>query len=118
MLDNLNLKMNNYKLSDEQLSFVKQEATFLSRRIPYKSQIKLVISLKDKKLTGKLAVFSRKKTFYASETHVALDLLVKSVFKKVSRQANKWKKARTHEDIKEVIKLPLPYAHEKIKKVS
>ena len=116
MLENLSLKTNNYKLSDKQLSFIKQEADSLSRKIPYNSQIKLVISLKDKKLSGNLIVSARKKTFYASETHVTLNLLVKSVFKKVCRQTNKWKKDRTHEEVTGVINLPLPYTHQKIKK--
>ena len=112
VLENFNLKITNYKLSQEQRSILKNGIESLSAKLPYGSRINLVLIYKNKGLEGKLVVSSHKRRFYAKTQDLTLKALINSLSAKVRRQVKKWKHTRTHKEITSITRIPIPAANQ------
>ena len=105
-MDNINIKIHNYKESRQQLKDIHNKLEQLLRQVPYNSRVTLDYVYKNKSFYGKLKVDSAGKSFFSTDEDVLLNPLTASLCKKIQKQAQKWKKTRTLEDITGVIKLP------------
>jgi len=104
-VENINLKVHNYKCSEKQGKEIKNKLEFLLKQIPCNSRILLDFEYKDKIFRGKLKVKFNGKSFFSTDEDMMLTPLTSSLCKKVQKQVMKWKKSRTVEEITGVISL-------------
>ena len=104
-MENVNLKVHNYKCSEKQDKEIKNKLEFLLKQIPCNSRILLDFEYKDKVFHGKLKVKLNGKSFFSTGEDMMLTPLTGSLCKKVQKQIMKWKKSRTVEEITGVIAL-------------
>ena len=102
-MENVNLKMHNYKYSEKQGKEIKNKLEFLLRQIPCDSRVLLDFDYKDKVFYGKLKVEFHGKSFFSKGKDVILAPLTGSLCKKVQKQVIKWKKSRTVEEITGIV---------------
>ena len=104
-MENVNLKVRNYKCSEKQDKEIKNKLELLLKQIPCNSRILLDFEYKDKVFHGKLKVKFNGKSFFSTDEDMMLTPLTSSLCKKVQKQVMKWKKSRTVEEITGVIAL-------------
>ena len=104
-MENINIKIHNYKESQQQLKDIYSKLDHLLQRIPYNSRVTLDYNYKNKSFYGKLKVDSAGKSFISSAEDILLTPLTVSLCKKVQKQVKKWKKTRTLDEITGIIKL-------------
>lgn len=111
-MENINLKIHNYKLSEKQTKELENKMDFLLKQIPCNSRVLLDFDYKDKVFYGKLKVDCGGKSFFSTDQDERLLSLTSSLCKKIQKQAMKWKKSRTIEEITGIIALE-PYLAKK-----
>ena len=104
-MQNISIKIHNYKESQQQLKDIYNRLDHLLQRIPYNSRVTLDYSYKNKSFYGKLKVDSAGKSFISSSEDILLTPLTVSLCKKVQKQVKRWKKTRTLEEITGIIKI-------------
>lgn len=104
-MENVNFKIRNYELSDEQNKQIKNKLEFLFKQIPFKSCVSLDFEYKNKVFYGKLKVDFNGKSFFAKDDATTIAPLTAMLCKKVLKQVMKWKKSRTTEEITGIIAL-------------
>ena len=104
-MDNINIKIHNYKENQQQVKEIHSKLDHLLRRIPYNSRVTLDYNYKNKSFYGKLKVDSVGKSFISTAEDILLTPLTVSLCKKVQKQVKRWKKTRTLEEITGVINL-------------
>ena len=104
-MENINIKIHNYRESQQQLKDIYSKLDHLLRRIPYNSRVTLDYSYKNKSFYGKLKVDSIGKSFISTDEDILLTPLTVSLCKKVQKQVKKWKKTRTLDEITGIINL-------------
>ena len=98
-MENINIKIRNYKENDEQLKEIYNKLDRLLKQIPYNSCVTLDCDYKNKSFQGKLKINSTGKSFFSTDEDILLTPLTASLCKKVKKQVRKWKKSRTLEEI-------------------
>ena len=91
-MDNINIKIHNYKENQHQLKEIYSKLDHLLKRIPYNSRVTLDYSYKNKSFYGKLKVDSAGKSFFSTDEDILLTPLTVSLCKKVQKQVKRWKK--------------------------
>ncbi|MDE0092073.1 MAG: hypothetical protein OXN83_02165 [Oligoflexia bacterium] len=104
-MENINIRIHNYKENKRQLKDIHNKLDFLLKQIPYNSRINLDCSYKNKSFYGKLKVDAMGKCFFSTDEDILLTPLTASLCKKIQKQVKKWKKARTPEEITGIINL-------------
>ena len=107
-MENVSLKVHNYKTSEKQNREIKYRLELLIKQIPYNSKVLLSFDYKDKFFYGKLTVNFDGKSFVSTDKNKILVPLTNSLSKKLQKQVMKWKKSRTAEEITGVIALGSP----------
>ena len=102
-MENVNLKVHNYKLEKKQNKEIQRKMEFLLRQVPFDARISLDFDYKDKVFYGKLKVDLNGKSFFSKDKNVILSSLTGLLCKKVLKQVMKWKKSRTVEEITGII---------------
>lgn len=103
-MENINIKIHNYKASQQQLKNIYNKLDYLLQQIPYNSRVTLDYSYKNKFFYGKLKVDSVGKSFISNSENILLTTLTVSLCKKALKQVKKWKKTRTFEEITGITK--------------
>ncbi|MCZ0933265.1 MAG: hypothetical protein OXJ52_08960 [Oligoflexia bacterium] len=104
-MENINIKIHNYKENQQQLKDIYSKLDYLLKQIPYNSRVTLDYSYKNKSFYGKLKVDSTGKSFFSTDEDILLTPLTVSLCKKVQKQVKRWKKSRTLEEITGIINL-------------
>ena len=104
-MENINIKIHNYKENQQQLKDIYSKLDYLLKQIPYNSRVTLDYNYKNKSFYGKLKVDSLGKSFFSTDEDILLTPLTVSLCKKVQKQVKRWKKSRTLEEITGIINL-------------
>ena len=104
-MENVNLRINNYKYSEKQSKEIENKLEFLLKQIPCDSRVLLDFNYKDKVFYGKLKVEFHGKRFFSKDKNVVLVPLTGSLCKKIQKQVMKWKKSRTIEEITGIVSI-------------
>lgn len=105
-MENINIKIHNYKESEQQLKNIYKKLDYLLQQVPCNSRLSLDYSYKNKSFSGKLKLDFAGKSFISSSENILLTPLTASLCKKALKQVKKWKKMRTSEDLTGIIKFP------------
>ena len=101
------LLKSNFPLTSAQKTAVCHVMNSLVSRAPVYSQVELNLYYESEGgFSGKLRIFSGKKSFYVSAEGVTVNSLVKSLYKKIRKQLMRWKKSRSRDEITGVFRLP------------
>ena len=100
------LLKSNFPLTHTQKTSVCHIMNSLVSRAPVYSQIELNLCYESQgSFSGKLHIFSGRKSFYVAGEGATLNSLVKSLYKKIRKQLMRWKKSRSRDDITGVFRL-------------
>ncbi len=117
-MENINLKIHNYRHSEQQNKQIKNKMEILLKQIPCDSRVLLNFDYKNKVFHGYLKVDCDGRTFFSADQNALLAPLAGALCKKVQKQVMKWKKTRTIEEITGVIALKPPHREKSHKKAS
>ncbi|MCY4321057.1 MAG: hypothetical protein OXC37_01425 [Bdellovibrionaceae bacterium] len=105
-MNNINIKIHNYKENPQQIKDIYSKLDHLLRLIPYNSRVNLDYIYKNRAFHGKLKIASSGKSFISTDEDILLAPLTVSLCKKIKKQIKRWKKTRTLDEITGNIKLP------------
>ena len=96
----------NFPLTYTQKTAVCHIMNSLVSRAPVYSQVELNLCYESEGgFSGKLHIFSGKKSFYVAGEGSTVNSLVKSLYKKIRKQLMRWKKSRNRDEITGVFHL-------------
>ncbi|MCY4512353.1 MAG: hypothetical protein OXB86_01540 [Bdellovibrionales bacterium] len=96
----------NFILSAKQKTTIHHIMNILVAQAPVYSQIELNLYYEKEGLfSGKLHIFSGKKSFYVTGEGETVNFLVRNLYKKIQRQLMRWKKSRSRDEITGVFQL-------------
>ena len=102
---NLNIHPHGYALDRFQKKTIQDSIDKISRRVPYDACINLNLEYSKKTFQGKMSIKVSSKTFFAKDEAETVNILMKSLEKKLSKQINKWKRLRTKKELTGIIDL-------------
>ena len=96
----------NFLLAAKQKTTVYHIMHSLVSQAPVYSQIELNLYYENEgEFSGKLHIFSGKKSFYVTGEGPTVNSLVKNMYKKIQKQLMRWKKSRSRDEITGVFQL-------------
>lgn len=96
----------NFILAAAQKTTICHIMNSLVSRAPVCSQIELNLHYENGgSFSGKLRIFSGKKSFYVTGEGLTVNSLVKNMYKKIQKQLMRWKKSRSRDEVTGVFQL-------------